>query len=120
MNLTPGYLLINGDLNFHMDVSDNVNASAFRDLLESAGLKQHVSFPTHRCGHTLDLIIDRQADNVLSAFSARSDPSLRPLCCPLHYRFSKTQDHQVASRFPEILRYGYGRMEGRYLKLRSS
>ena len=48
VNLTPGYLLINGDLNFHMDVSDNVNASAFLDLLESAELKQNVSFRTHR------------------------------------------------------------------------
>ena len=100
VNLTPGYPLINGDLNFHMDVSDNVNASAFRDLLESAGLKQHVSFPTHRCGHTLDLIIDRQADNVLSAFSVRSDlPSDHyAVLCTIAFQRPKTTKSQVVFR----------------------
>ena len=100
VNLTPGSLLINGDLNFHMDVSDNVNASAFRDLLESAGLKQHVSFPTHRCGHPLDLIIDRQADNVLSAFFARSDlPSDHyAFLCTIAFQRSKTTKSQVVFR----------------------
>ena len=100
VNLTPGYLLINGDLNFHMDVSDNVNASAFRDLLESAGLKQHVSFPTHRCGHTLDLIIDRQADNVVSAFSDRSDlPSDHyAVLCTIAFQRPKTTKSQVVFR----------------------
>ena len=100
VNLTSSYLLINGDLNFHMDVSDNVSASAFRDLLESAGLKQHVSFPTHRCGHTLDFILDRQADNVLSAFSARSDlPSDHyAVLCTIAFQRPKTNQSQVVFR----------------------
>ena len=29
----------------------------FLDLLESMGLQQHVDVPTHKSGHTLDLII---------------------------------------------------------------
>jgi hypothetical protein len=73
LTLFPGYLLINGDFNFHMDVSTDTNANTFKDQLESAGLKQHVDGPTHRSGHTLDLIIDRQEDKVLSSFSTLRD-----------------------------------------------
>lgn len=105
VNLAPGYLLINGDFNFHMDVSDDTNASAFHDLLDSAGLKQHVTFPTHRCGHTLDLIIDRQVDSVLSAFSARSDlPSdhYAVLCTVAFTRPRATKSQVVFRKFRDI------------------
>ena len=54
---TPEYLLLMGDFNFHMDVPSDPDTSRFSDLLESAGLKQSVTGPTHRCGHTLDLVI---------------------------------------------------------------
>ena len=73
LTLAPGYLLINGDFNFHMDVPTDASTSAFEDLLESAGLKQHVVGPTHWSGHTLDLIIDQQDDTVLSSFATLSD-----------------------------------------------
>ena len=56
-----------------MESPGDCYAASFRDLLESAGLKQHVIGPTHRSGHTLDLIIDRQEDQVLSEFSVLSD-----------------------------------------------
>ena len=73
LTLAPGYLLINGDFNFHMDLPTDASTSTFDDLLESAGLKQHVVGPTHRSGPTLDLIIDRQDDTVLSSFATLSD-----------------------------------------------
>lgn len=84
LTLAPGYLLLNGDLNFHIDVETDASANAFKDLLESAGLTQHITGPTHRSGHTLDLIIDRQEDVKLSSFSTLSDvPSDHHvvLCC---------------------------------------
>ena len=36
-----------------------------QDLLNSMGLVQHVKRPTHIHGHTLDLIITRQADDIV-------------------------------------------------------
>ena len=42
------------------------NANVMKDLLESAGLEQHVHEPTHRRGHTLDLLITRTVDNLVS------------------------------------------------------
>jgi exonuclease III len=59
--------VIAGDFNFHMDVLDDREAMAMRDLLDSCFLKQHVEQPTHRKGHMLDLIITRESDHVVSA-----------------------------------------------------
>ena len=52
----PNPLAITGDFNFHVDDSGNLEAMRFLDLLDSANLVQHVLEPTHRLGHTLDLI----------------------------------------------------------------
>ena len=37
----------------------------FLDLLDSANLVQHVLEPTHRRGHTLDLIITRREEDLI-------------------------------------------------------
>ena len=52
-------------MNIHVNVSDNANAVKFRDPLESMALTQHVRTPTHESGHTLDLIITRELDNIV-------------------------------------------------------
>ena len=51
VTVAPGHLLLTGDLNFHMESPGDCYAASFRELLESAGLKQHVIGPTHRSGH---------------------------------------------------------------------
>jgi hypothetical protein len=66
ISIEPARLAMVGDLNFHFDVSDDRDANTMRDLLDSAGLEQHVTEPTHRCGHTLDVIITRKADDLIS------------------------------------------------------
>ena len=67
LTTAPGYLLIAGDFNFHIDDVTNREASYFLELLESSNLQQHTTETTHRCGHTLDLIISRQTDNLVSS-----------------------------------------------------
>ena len=64
--ITPEYLLITGDFNFHMDITTERDTMKFNDLLESAGLQQHISGPTHRRGHTLDLVIDWKEEKLFS------------------------------------------------------
>ena len=64
--LSPESLILTGDYNFHVDVEDDPDARAFLDLLASMGLKQHVNVPTHVSGHTLDLMITREHDPVIS------------------------------------------------------
>ena len=58
-------LLITGDFNIHVDVVDNPDSLKLLDLLESVGLQQHVTQPTHVHGHTLDLIITRHSDQIV-------------------------------------------------------
>jgi len=54
---TPHEFIITGDFNFHLDNPDDTQVKKFLSALESTNLTQHVSFPTHRDHHTLDLII---------------------------------------------------------------
>ena len=58
-------LLICGDFNIHIDVPSDADTIRFKDLLNSMGLVQHVKRPTQIHGHTLDVIITRQADDVV-------------------------------------------------------
>ena len=46
-----------GDFNIHVDNAEDTDAIKLIDLLESFGLQQHVTCPTHKHAHALVLII---------------------------------------------------------------
>ena len=52
--LVPEPLIVNGELNIHVNDANDPDACEFLDLLVSMGLKQHVKGSTHEGGHTLD------------------------------------------------------------------
>ncbi len=54
--------LIVGDFNIHVDNTNDVLGLAFTDLINSFGVKQNVTGPTHRFNQTLDLIISHGID----------------------------------------------------------
>lgn len=57
-----------------MDVPADHDTVKFKDLLEPAGLQERVTGATHRCGLTLDLVIDRQEESRLfSPFEILTD-----------------------------------------------
>ena len=58
----PTTTVIVGDFNFHLDDLEDHDANMMRDILESASMNQCVDGPTHKKGHTLDLIITRRSD----------------------------------------------------------
>ena len=58
--LSKERLLVLGDFNIHVDVPNGIDAVKFLDLLESLGLEQHVTEPTHIFGHR-DLVITRRS-----------------------------------------------------------
>lgn len=68
-------LAIVGDLNFHLDNTNDTDARHFISLLDVHGLSQHVNGSTHRAGHTLDVVITRD----YSAF-VDSDPTVFDPC----------------------------------------
>ena len=63
-------VVICGDFNIHIDDESDPYSTALTDLLQSMALKQHVCIPTQHHGHTLDLIIIRDSDNLIT------DPSV--------------------------------------------
>ena len=67
--VASGHLLLTGDFNFHVDDRTDSLASRFLDLLDSHNLIQHVSGPTHKDNHTLDLMITRACEDIIESWS---------------------------------------------------
>ena len=49
-------IILTGDFNFHYEKSDSKNVEALEDLTSSYGMSQFVFGPSHKMGHTLDLV----------------------------------------------------------------
>ena len=58
-------LLVLGDFSIHMDVLNNKDALKLMDLLVCWCRSQHVKDPIHIHGHTLDLVICGQSNNII-------------------------------------------------------
>ena len=51
----PEDILFAGDINIHMD-EDELYANRFKEILDSFNYIQHIDVPTHKMGHTLDVV----------------------------------------------------------------
>ena len=65
--LSKERLLVLGDFNIHVDVANDFDAVKFIDVLESVGLEQHVTEPTHIFGHRLYLFITRRTETLVGS-----------------------------------------------------
>ena len=63
---TTAGLVVVGDLNIHMDNASHSHTKAMTQILQSNGLQQHVHEQTHCGGHTLDVIMSRDNDTLVS------------------------------------------------------
>ncbi len=84
--LAADKVLIVGDFNIHVDNEKDALGLAFLDILNSIGVRQHVSGPTNCQNHTLDLILSHGIDvngvEVLQQSDDISDHYL--VLCKLH------------------------------------
>ena len=48
--------VLSGDVNIHLDTNESYS-NRLREIFETFNLKQYVDFPTHKLGHTLDIIL---------------------------------------------------------------
>ncbi|XP_052464754.1 uncharacterized protein LOC128021527 isoform X1 [Carassius gibelio] len=71
--VTVDKALIMGDFNIHVDNANDTLGLAFTDLINSFGVKQNVTGPTHRFNHTLDLIISHGIDLTAKDIVPQSD-----------------------------------------------
>ena len=63
--------LLLGDFNIPVNSTSNSDVSAFLDIIDSFNCNQHVTFPTHESGNTLDLCITQKySDLTISHLSA--------------------------------------------------
>ena len=51
-----------GDLNIHIDNTTNADARRLINSVNVTGMVLHVREPTHRKGHTLDVLMTRSTD----------------------------------------------------------
>ena len=98
-----------------MELQNDAHASTFRELLQSAGLRHHVTKTTHRRGHTLDLIIDRQESKIISNVYTVTDlPSdhnavlcsialERPKASKSHFKYRKRKNINMNAVKADIL-----------------
>ena len=93
-------VIITGDFNIHVDSLSDTSANVFRNLLASHNLRQSVTCPTHRKGHTLDLLITRESDptffNDLKVIDGLGDHSA--LTLKLHLERPPNQKVEMKSR----------------------
>lgn len=55
-----------GDLNFHFDALASSDVKKLKDLIDQCNMTQLIDEPTHRAGHTLDLVITRKLSQTFS------------------------------------------------------
>ena len=75
LSIDHNNIIIVGDVNFHLDVNSNNDARKFNDSLATCGLVQHVNEPTHQKGHTLDVVITKDSNAIISKLEF-TDPVL--------------------------------------------
>ena len=51
------HLFVVGDVNLHMDKQNNVHVKRLQEVLSVFTMKQIVKEPTHKNGHTLDVVV---------------------------------------------------------------
>ena len=66
LTMVLGELIITGDFNLHCEIPNAPGVKALKDLLAENNLQQHVTKPTHKAGHTLDLVISRESSSIIS------------------------------------------------------
>ena len=69
-NMTSHSTIILGDFNIHWDCPSSPNTKRARLLLDNYSLDQIVPFPTHCQGHTIDWIVVRPSDHLVSSLVA--------------------------------------------------
>nr|XP_054755767.1 uncharacterized protein LOC129261749 [Lytechinus pictus] len=93
-------LLIVGDFNYHVDIATDSNSVNFLNDIAALNLQQHVHFPTHKNGHTLDLVLTRANEALISNVSKEGYlPSDHvAVTCTLNIRKPKPQKVQIRTR----------------------
>ena len=92
--------LLVGDFNLHVSKDDDIDSTIFLDTIEAMGLYQHVTFPTHKQGNTLDLVIS-ELGNTSKVMTTAPGPFLtdhRVVISTLNIKSSQSKRQQIKVR----------------------
>ena len=100
LTVFPGRFALVGDFNIHYDDLLDRDAQKMQNALSAACFKQHVVGSTHKHGHTLDLVISRDYESLISkTFVIHGMPSDHSAVrCNLDFSQPKPAKHVVTSR----------------------
>ena len=62
-------IILAGDINIHLD-QDELYSNRFKDIFDMFNICQYVNFPTHKLGHTIDMIATFDNNPVISNLEA--------------------------------------------------
>ena len=102
INNIPGRVMLAGDFNIHVDDCTDRDAITMLNMLCSVGLKQHVDVPTHKNGHTLDLLITRETDDLISDISVHHDLPSDHVATACHLDMSRPEPVRHETRFRKL------------------
>ena len=89
--------MICGDSNFYIDAMSPA-VSGFKSAIESCCLTQYIDFPTHLCGHTLDLLMAHSNFSAISDVKGSSFISdHKIISCVVDFPSLVTQIHKVVT-----------------------
>ena len=92
--------LLLGDFNLHVSKDDDIDSTIFLDTIEAMGLYQHVTFPTHKQGNTLDLVIS-ELGNMSKVMTTAPGPFItdhRVVISTLNVKSSQPKRQQIKVR----------------------
>ena len=92
--------LLVGDFNLHVSKDDDIDSTIFLDTIEAMGLYQHVTFPTHKQGNTLELVIS-ELGNTSKVMTTAPGPFLtdhRAVISTLNIKSSQPKRQQIKVR----------------------
>ena len=76
ISISVGEILIIGDINLHLEKTQDTYVGKFLALLEAHDLKQHITCATHVRGHTLDIVVSRTGSPLLWGNPEVTDPCI--------------------------------------------
>jgi hypothetical protein len=72
VNTMASKIIILGDINLHVNIPSKPEVSHFLTTLDNAGFQQHIHEPTHVNGNTLDLVISRADEDLVTNCSVEA------------------------------------------------
>ena len=90
-------LVIMGDVNLHLENSTLQNTHKFNNILDGSRLLQHIYEPSHYSRHTLDVVISRETNTILTDVKVHDIGLCNNdgLSIRYHYAITATMKHVI-------------------------